>query len=211
MKVHSICEKYCPNKIPISLGDRIDGGADGELFYIKNEPDKVIKLCVRYNNLFAEDNLVWQDECQQTEKVIRYVMEYKTIPYVYVYAYKHLGNYSRITFGNQEQEFILYYYIMQKLKKTSDDELKIFSNFLPGADNIVKTNFSIEKAEIVLQELKGLLNFDYDKIRSFCENIKKSPVIHQDIHPKNVMADEAGNFYLIDLDRCKLQLNKMET
>ena len=42
-----------------------------------------------------------------------------------------------------------------------------------------------------------------NKVYNFIENIKnnESNIFHTDIHPRNIMKDIEGNFYLIDFDR----------
>ena len=215
MITKSLFEKHCPNKIPVKLGERIGGGSDGELFQVLDEPDKVIKLCViyewslkpYYKYLEMEDTNPYY-EYLAIREVIQYVLDNQTIPYVKIHAHQYVGSYSRQLYDKREQKFILHYYIMDRLNKISDEEYKVFYSILPHEQDEVRNNFSLEKAEDILQNLGRSFDIDCAKIFTFCKCIKESPVAHQDLHPRNVMSDNVGEYHLIDLDRCVLNINK---
>ena len=49
------------------------------------------------------------------------------------------------------------------------------------------------------------LDFSAEKVRLFCDNIRKVPAHHLDIHVRNIMKNDLGEFKLIDLDRVVLE------
>ena len=113
MLVKSLCKQFCPEKIPVQLGNLISGGADGELFSIVNEPNKVIKLSV----LFNRDERGIHNMYKQVQGVLDYIINTQQNAYVRIYEHGYLGSYSRHIAHWGEQEFIIHYHIMEKLLK----------------------------------------------------------------------------------------------
>ena len=50
------------------------------------------------------------------------------------------------------------------------------------------------------------LDFDVEKVILFCSNIIASVIIHNDIHPRNIMINNTDDYKLIDIDRCSLSI-----
>jgi hypothetical protein len=199
MLVLSLCQKYCHNKIPTNIGDKIGtDGAHGEVFEIANDPHKVIKLCVLYDYgklPFEYNDIYW---------AIEYVIKNQPAAYVRTHDEGFLGDFSRETYNGTRQEFYLYYYTMDKLNKISEDEKKVFHTIISHEDRNLQKDFSPDAIDFVLGELSGWLDFDKEKVKQFCQQIVSAPIEHTDKHPRNVMSDHHNNYRLIDLDSCKL-------
>jgi Ser/Thr protein kinase RdoA (MazF antagonist) len=56
----------------------------------------------------------------------------------------------------------------------------------------------------MLEGLRLGLDFEWDKVVRFYKACTRSEIIHEDIHHRNIMKDDSGNFKLIDLDRISL-------
>lgn len=208
MMVLSLCQKFCPDKIPVIPTVRLGAGSDGEVFDIEATPDKVIKLGVRFD-LGIEDEEM-QDWFLYYYKdllpVLKFLSTHHDPAYVRVYAYAHLGSYQRdfLSAPNGKQNLVLYYYIMEKLLPLSEDEKRVFHTILSHEDNNKVKDLSIDKIKKNLQGLSCGLDFDAEKVILFCENLRSSPVKHLDMHSRNIMKDTFGSFMLIDMDRCYL-------
>lgn len=199
MLVLKLCEQLCPEKILVIPSTKLGDGADGEVFDIVDDPYKVIKFC-----LLLETMNNFNDYYNQMRSAIKHLQDHPSHTYARVYTYAYLGEFSRGEAWS-EQKFILYYYIMEKLYKTSEDERKVFHTILSHEDNNINKNYSLVEVRKMLKGLSRGLDFDAEKVIFFCNNFKKTPVIHNDIHVRNIMKDADGNFKLIDFDRCKLQ------
>jgi serine/threonine protein kinase len=179
------------------LGKEQGCGADGQVFELLNQPNKVIKLSVIYD-------YPWRDlTCyRHIEEVLNYVMVVQPPAYVSIYEHGYLGTYNRAVINSATlQSFILYYYVMEKLLKISDDERKIFHSILSHEDRGIEKNYSLEKIAEMLQGMNRGLDFDAEKIMIFYHNLRQARVLHNDIHIRNIMKDIGGNFKLVDLDR----------
>lgn len=200
MLVLKLCQQLCPERIPVTVGARLGDGADGEVFEIVGRSDKVIKFCVLYET--------GSTPLENTFKYISNVLEHLIVQpspvFARVYTHTLMGQYSRVAWGNTKQRYLLYYYIMEKLQKISDDERKVFDSIVSHEDRGKKKNFSPDRIKEMLSGMALGLDFDAEKVTFFCENFKKSPVAHLDIHPRNIMKDAAGNFKLIDFDRAEM-------
>jgi thiamine kinase-like enzyme len=119
-----------------------------------------------------------------------------------------MGSYSRDAWKNTKQRYVLYYYIMEKLQKITEDEHKVFDSLVSHEDRGKKKNFTPAKVKEMLQGLRKGLDFDAQRVTFFYDNFNKSPVAHLDIHPRNIMKDAAGNFKLIDFDRAEINNGK---
>ena len=199
MFVLSLCKKFCPDKLPVLPGIKLGDGADGEIFSIENEPDKVIKLSILYD---TEETPL--KNFQKIEALVGRIMIERPSAYVRVYAQGYLGRFSRDTCSG-EQEFILYYYIMERLEKITEDECKVFHSILCHEDRGIKKDFSPLEMQKMLTGLSRGLDFSAEKVTLFCNNIKEAPVAHIDLHVRNIMKDVFGSFKLIDLDRLKME------
>jgi hypothetical protein len=201
MFVLSLCNQLCPDKIPVSVGDRLGDGSDGEVFSIRTDPNKVIKFCILYERL--DRGLRDYD---RTQKVLEYMLKEQPEPYAKLYEYGHLGDFTRKVVGRRkEQPYVMYYYVMEKLQKLSEDEKKVFHTILSHEDRGIEKNYSSEKIREMLQGLGRGLDFDAEKVTLFCDNIRSAPVSHLDLHVRNIMKDMSGHFKLIDFDRSILE------
>lgn len=196
MLVLNLCQQYCPHLIPYNVGNKLGDGADGEVFDIIGAPEQVIKFCVLY-----EYSSYVEEVYEKTSQVLHTLMSENTGVYARVYEYGKLGVYSRFVWGNQQQRFILYYYVMEKLQKISEDERRVFHTLVSHEDQNKQKDFTLEKSKKILAGLARSLDFDAERVTFFCENFRKSSVHHLDIHPRNIMKDSIGNFKLIDFDR----------
>lgn len=194
---------FCPDKLPYQTGERLGEGADGEVFSIPDEPKKVLKLGI----LYERHDRGFENHYKQIQKVLDYLIVTRPDAYAHVYEQGYLGTYSRKAdhWRSGEQKFIIYYYTMEKLEKTSEDERKVFHSILSHEDRGIEKNFSPEKVREMLQGMGRGLDFDAEKVTLFCDNIRSAPISHLDIHVRNIMKDELGNFKLIDLDRIELE------
>src|SRR5512135_1840403 len=207
MFVLSLCRQFCPDKIPVVPDVRLGEGADGEVFSIQGEPDKVLKLGI----LYERHDRGFENYYRQIQSVLDYLIVNYPDAYARVYEHGYLGSYSRKMphWRNGEQKFIIYYYIMEKLNKISEDESRVFHSILSHEDRGIEKNFSSDKIREMLQGMSRGLDFDAEKVILFCDKIKGAPISHLDIHVRNIMKDNTGNFKLIDLDRIELEKNNV--
>ncbi len=187
------------NKIPVILSTSLGDGADGQVFAIDGSPNKVIKISIGHVELI--DNYA-----RNLKKVLDYLKNNSHPCFVRIYSHEELGSVAKISRcdGVSILKYNLYYYIMEKLNKISEDEKKVFHSIISHEDRNMKKNFSSQKLHEILLGLNRGLDFDFKKITFFCENLKNSPIRHYDIHIRNIMKDSLGNFKLIDLDRTEL-------
>src|SRR5579885_3716072 len=195
MYVLSICQQLCPNLLPVKIGERLGDGADGEVFVVADEPNKVIKLSVIYDE-YIKHSTCWKDFLK-VQEVLDFVIANPSPVLAQVYEQGVFGEYSReVLYGNQKrlQKFVIYYYIMEKLYKLSEDERKVFHSILSHEDRGITKNYSLDKIREILQGLGRGLDFDAEKFILFCGNIRRSPVSHLDLHPRNIMKTVDGEF-----------------
>lgn len=201
MLVLKLCQQLCPEKINFSLSSKLGDGADGEVFSLQEE-NKVIKLGV----LYECPNINLSQQYKKIETILSFIKDNCPDAYAQVYESGCLGSFNRkIDWDQSNQNYILYYYIMEKLHKISDDEKKVFHSILSHEDRNLKKNFSIFKIKKMLDGMARALDFDKQKIILFCEKLQNTVIIHNDIHVRNIMKDNAGNFKLIDFDRATLK------
>jgi hypothetical protein len=208
MFVLSLCKQLCHDKLPVEPGVRLGDGADGEVLSIIGDTKRVLKLGI----LYERHDRGMLKYYQQIQKVLDYLKPSQPDAYARVYEHGYLGTYSRKAdhWRSGKQDFIMYYYIMEKLEKISEDESKVFHSILSHEDRGIKKNFSLEKIEEMLKGMGRGLDFDAEKVKIFCNNIKRAPIWHLDIHVRNIMKDDAGNFKLIDLDRIELEKDNVD-
>lgn len=205
MFVLTLCKLNCPDKIPYLTAERLGDGADGEVFAIEGDSTKVLKLGILYER-YDKD---FEKQYKQIHNVLDYLVASPTNSYARVYEHGYLGTYSRKAdhWRGGEQKFIIYYYTMERLDKISEDEKKVFHTILSHEDRGIKKNFSPDKIREMLQGMSRGLDFDAEKVTLFCNNIRTAPVSHLDIHVRNIMKNESGDYKLIDLDRIELEKN----
>lgn len=208
MFVLSLCRQFCPDWIPSNLGERLGEGADGEVFSLKDDSKKVLKLGIIYEHHDGELFQIYN----QVDKVLDYMIAVRPGAYARVYEHGYLGLFSREMpyWRKGVQKFVIYYYTMERLQKISEDESKVFHSILSHEDRGIEKNFSPDKVAKMLQGLSRGLDFDAEKVTLFCDNINKAAASHLDVHPRNIMKDEANNFKLIDLDRIELEIRDVK-
>jgi len=196
MLVLKLCNQVCPEKVKFNLINKLGDGADGEVFEL--DDNKVIKFCVQFD--YGYDQLSYDD----ISKTLSYIQYNKPHIYARIYSYDYLGKFSRKLYDQSNQEYILYYYIMEKLNEISDDEKKVFHSLISHEDCGILKNYSILKIKQMLQGMSMGLDFDVERVTFFCERLRDSFISHNDLHPRNIMKDKNGNFKLIDFDRCTI-------
>jgi len=204
----SLCRQFCPEKLPVKTGERLGEGADGEVFEIEGDTTKVIKLGI----LYERHDRGFLNYYRQIQRVLDYLMHAHPTAYARVYEHGYLGTHSRKmpAWKSGTQNFIIYYYIMERLQKITEDERRIFHSILSHEDRGIEKNFSPEKVREMLEGMGRSLDFDAEKVRLFCDNIRGASISHLDIHVRNIMKNEAGDFKLIDLDRIELEKDNVQ-
>lgn len=203
MFVLSMVRMFCPDKLPYQPGERLGEGADGEVFTIPGEPEKVLKLGI----LYERHDRGFENYYKQIQRVLDYLITNQPPAYARVYEHGYLGSYSRKMehWRSGEQKFLIYYYTMEKLEKISEDERRVFHSILSHEDRGIEKKFSPSKIREMLQGMSKGLDFSAEKVTLFCDNIRSAPISHLDIHVRNIMKNESGDFKLIDLDRIELE------
>lgn len=199
MLVLPICYKNCPDKIPSNLSTKLGDGADGEVFLLENEEDKVIKLSMLVD--------YWEDYTAMftgIEKVASFLMRTQPDTYARVFNFTKLAESSRQLYDGSQQNFILYSYVMEKCFPISEDERKVFHSIISHEDLGIEKNYSEERVKEMLSGMAVGLDFEPERIIFFYRNFKKVPIYHRDLHVRNIMKDASGNFKLVDFDRTTL-------
>lgn len=157
------------------IGELIDYGIDGGVYYFG---DNVIKISENYTYSYF------------VEKSLYYLLNNDCYPYAKLYEYG---------FSND-----LFYYITEKLNSLSKDEYKVFHTIVSHEDKNLVKNYTLDKVAEMLQGLARGLDFDAERIISFYEALQNSPIRHLDLHPRNILKDNSGNFKLIDFNRIEI-------
>jgi len=208
MRALTLSQNLCKEKIPEETGDFLGDGADGDVYFIKNDLNKVIKYCKLY-----EDDDSFEDNLNSILSVLSYLEQNPINTFAKVFSHGVLGTFDRAQIyyiNNKEyerrQKFTLYYYTMERLNKISEDEKRVFHSIICHDDRGYNKNLSFNKINEMLDGMSKALDFDKDKIMFFVENIQNLPIKHNDIHKRNIMKDNNGNFKLVDFDRASLNL-----
>lgn len=181
--------------IPFELGDELGYGADGQVFSLKSDYDKVLKLSVIYQN---DINL--NHHFDAVSKKLSFIMKLdsKHLAKVFEFNFLFLGNRNTI---NGPQKYLVYYTLLEKLNKFTEDEGKVLKTLC----DIYNNKFGKNKPFIQsCNELQNWLLFDREKVLDFYKFLIHCPVKHNDVHRRNIMKDNLGNFKLIDFDRMTL-------
>lgn len=201
MKAWTLCQDLkvsVPWTPLVKLGD----GADGEVYSVAEDNTKVIKFGVYY-----EYRVPIFEQALRFKMVFDLLQKYHPQVCARVYEYKFLKSSIRdiVVNGKTEgQPYILYYYVMEKLNKLSEDEKKVFHTIVSHEDQNIVKNFEPAKLKKILAGLSRGLDFDAERVTFFHDNLRKTPFQHQDIHVRNIMKDDNGNYKLIDFDRVSL-------
>ena len=186
--------KYITQKeIVNKLGKEVGYGADGQVFEYLPDLNKVIKISI----LFDDYRSCLKDNYDKVISNISYIRDNCPKLFCKVYECDYLESGDRCTV-NGRQDYILYYYVLDKLNKIYDDEKRVFYSLLSGEDFEEHTEREVNS---ILSGMKYGLQFDYDKVLSFYKEVRSSVIKHDDLHVRNIMKDNSGNFKLIDFDR----------
>ena len=194
MKAYQLSQNF-ETKFKFSIKDKIGEGADGDCYTLTDNPEQVVKFSVYY---------CWNNE--DTNQVIAdRLAGYKQIsdnPHLFakLYDYGFVGKGTRSTVIGP-QEYIIFYCLMEKLESLSEDEKKVFHSILSHEDNNLKKNYSLDKVKKMLQGLSMGLTFNDSRVINFVTKVKQMNVGYTDIHPRNIMKDNFGDYKFIDFDR----------
>jgi hypothetical protein len=215
MLVLPLCRKYCPEKLTMSVGQYINDGSDGHCFLLGNDKNKVIKFSI----LFGERI----NRYATIEQVLSQLVAVKPRAYVRVHEYGYLGTFSRpweeektgIKYKSN-QDFVLHYYIMDRLEDLSKDEREVFNHIFANygdpcvldLEALQERNFrtfsDLSEADLATLAIGTGLDFDARVISLFCQEIAQSPIKQEDLHDLNIMRNKLGEYKIIDIDRCSI-------
>lgn len=180
--------KYNPNfKNRFNIGKQLGCGIDGVVFELENDLNKVIKICIDTDNQIVSNAMI----------VLSYLADKQPQTYARVLEYG-------ILFKGEE---IGHYHVMERLNSITDDESKVFRSILSHEDRLAKKNYTCQQVNDMLIGMSLGLDFDKIKVLSFYDEIKKSTLIHNDIHERNIMKNNVGDFKLIDFNRMEIGNN----
>jgi hypothetical protein len=200
MQAFSLCQKECPNNIPVTVTNKLGDGADGDVYDISGSPNKVIKFGVLYDDFTNPLSIKYLD----IENALHYIKNNNPSVCACVYDYNFLIQSTRkVMVGTQD--YILYYYIMEKLNKISEDEKKVFHTIFSHEDRNLEKHFSVREVTPILSGLSKGLDFDMVKVTSFHSKVINSSIKHLDMHPRNIMKAHDGSFKFIDFDRINIE------
>lgn len=175
--------------------DKIGEGADGDCYSLSNDSDKVVKFSVHY---------CWDQE--DTAKIIdnrlQGYIQVQNNPDLFarLYEFGFLGKGTRQVVSG-EQEYLIFYCLMEKLDKISEDEIKVFHTLLSHEDRNCNKRYSLLQISKILKGLAVGLTFDQEEVIFFMQKIMSTKTGYTDFHPRNIMKDKNKNFKLIDFDR----------
>jgi serine/threonine protein kinase len=188
------------------LDCELGSGADGQVFSLLNDSGKVIKFGI----LFDDCSNTVDQQYDKLNQVLSYIKCKKTNLFVKVYQSDFLLKGTRST-SDGNQNYLIYYYLMDRLNKLSDDETKVFHTIISHEDRNVVKNYSYDRIQEMLRQMQRGLEFTLAKVNSFYNKLlNNKEILHLDIHPRNIMKDHCNNYYLIDLDRSQLQTTTKE-
>lgn len=186
----NIVEKYNLNITEYNLDKYLGVGADG-CAYLSG--DKVIKFTHMFDN---KKHLL--NNYNKNKRLIEKIIVDSPKHFVKTIDFKFLKDFEK-----DNNYHIIYYYVMEKLEKLSDDEVRVFHTLLSHEDSNKVKNHSDYYINKTISNLSQFLDFDKEKVINFINQIKKYKIQHSDVHPRNIMKDNLGNFKFIDLDRLK--------
>ncbi len=181
------------------LGKEISDGADGQVFELFSDPEKVIKYSVHY-----EYGNTIKVEHDRIGTVLFYLGNTQPSACARVFSYGELIKSKRTTIHG-DQRYFIYYYIMEKCFSLSEDEKKVFHSILSHEDRGYKKDYSIAKISDMIKGLSIGLDFDCDNVLKFCHQLNECEIKQNDLHVRNIMKNKNGDYVLIDFDRCELK------
>lgn len=181
------------DKLPVQLGCEISYGAQGRVFDILNQPDRVIKVSTLYDvDPVLDIDIVFQN----ISRIYNFIIDRAPHHLVKIYNFNYATSGARYT-EQGPQKFIIYYSIQEKLYSLSEDEKKIFKTICQAHNNELELSRSLDD---IFQELKCWYVFDYDKVKQFVSNYPHLPINNRDFHRRNILKDIHNNYKIIDFD-----------
>lgn len=167
---------------------KFGSGNDGICYTLD---DKILKICANAN-IYNLNNL-------------NYLRDNPDPAYAKVYEIQYLD-----MFAKNDVDYIVYYYIMEKLNNISEDEKKVFFTILSHEDKNIKKDYSSSQLKKILDDLSRGLDIEPSRIMLFCERLRDSKLKHLDISERNILVDGSGNYKLIDFERIELCQKKFQ-
>ena len=200
-----------PAKVPASFTAYYCGeagyGSDGEVFAVESDPTKVFKFCALYDY----DGHQPFDKYSEVASVLGHLYSHPSSAYAKVYAYMYFGQWTKKECDLNgvciKTDYVLYYYVMERLQKISEDERRVFHTIMSHEDANIEKNYSTDKVREMLTGLSKGLDFDAERVILFHDNYHNSRISHNDISPRNIMKNDKGDFKLIDFDRATFWRN----
>lgn len=211
MKSLHILTHSAPFKIPPNIGDLLGYGFHGEVYELKNDPNKVIKLGAYY---IEEGNKVYNNKDDQYLLTTHDSSSYKDVGHIYRFIKDHpqpqlatVFDYQPLYSGiNPDDEWkrhiLIYSATIEKLLPLTEDENKVFKTVCKSYNANIPS-----KTIPYLDELKNWFAFDYNKVHQFYMALPVLPIHHHDFHRRNIMKDQDGNFKLIDFELLEIKEN----
>jgi len=190
------CITWAKDNLNFIIESELGSGADGIVYSITS--DKVIKFSVLYD---YDNNIDFV--LQRIYNVFNSLLINNYNIFAIIYKHGLILKSVRKTL-NGEQNYAIHYYIMEKLNKLSEDEKKVFHSILSHEDRGIEKRFSDKSLKKILRGLRTGLDFDEEKIIIFYRQVWNCPLKQTDVHARNIMKDNKGNFKFIDLDRVEL-------
>ena len=195
MKILEAVQANFPQAIKhITPYRKIGKGVDGEVFLFKEKEDRVVK----FGSLFLESSSL---DIEVLNYNISFFIKHNPQAFVRVYEYVYLGNVYI-----DDKKVALYYSVMEKLNAITDDEKRVFNTLVSHQDSNKVKDLSPQVIDKLISYLEIGMDFEAHKVRQFCRTIDGNNIKHLDLHERNIMKDDQGNFKLIDLDR--IQINQ---
>lgn len=180
-----------------SLGAYLGEGADGEVYALQYEPNKVIKYSIIFDIEYSYTTL---DKYQQLAKKHQLIQQKKYSCFSKLYQTEMLLCYQRLTEVGL-QEYLIFSAIMEKLFHLSNDEEKVFHTLVTSHLLNVRNKEADLRIAQILRQLSQGLDFSQERLTLFLQQLRDCPIRHTDLEPRNIMKDASGNFKLIDFDR----------
>jgi rRNA-processing protein FCF1 len=207
MQVLSLIKKEKPNFNFPKLGVELGYGADGQVFELIDDPNKVIKYSVIFdwNSLPspAKSKINIKEKFSKLKNNLEIIKNnyHEHSFMVKIFNHEFLFQGKRKIVNNEDQDYLIHSLIMEKLKEISDDENKVFHSLLYHKNVFWEKDFSDQELDETLFGLAKGLDFNHSKVKSFYKKVKKSTIQHNDINLGNIMKNVDGDYKLIDLDR----------
>lgn len=182
----------------ISVGKLLDRGAQGKVFEIINQPDRIIKLSILYD---VDPNQNLNNVFNRIERVYNFVIKHRPSNVVSIHDFGRLIEGKRETVYGP-QRYIVYYSIQEKLLPLAEEEKKVFKTICQSVNNELNLTRPLED---ILNELSCWFEFNKLKINAFMKQLSECKINNNDFHRRNIMKDASGNFKVIDMDLATLK------